>query len=370
MVPSIPLQLLLWVGFLCIGTLKFSSCVVDANTGCVERERQALLKFKQGLKDPSNRLSSWAGEDCCRWAGVRCNNKTRHVIMLDLRNMYRPPTASFPQDIFQVIVKNDGGDAYMRSCLSGEINPSLLELKYLNHLDLSMNRFGGIEIPKFIASLEELRYLNLSRSGFGGLVPHELGNLSSLRYLDINNDIYGFINAIYPDTLFELRVDSLHWISLLSSLEHLDMGSLDLSTVGDWLHSANMLPSISSLRLSGCMLGRIPTSPPYVNFTSSLSLLDLSDNALGPTIPAWLSNISGLVHLDLGSDHFRDFVPRTFGNLCELKGLYLSWNYFSGEISMFEESFSGCIRKSLEYLDLRDNGLSGYFPDWLGRTCC
>lgn len=367
MVPSIPLQFLLWVSFLYIGALKFSSCIIDAKIGCIERERQALIKFKQSLKDPSNRLSSWAGEDCCRWTGIRCNNRTGHVTILNLRNTYQPPMASFPQDIFQVIIKNDGGEAYLRSCLSGEINPSLLELKYLNYLDLSMNHFGGIEIPKFIGSLKELRYLNLSRSGFGGLVPHELGNLSSLRYLDINNDLYGFINAIYPDTFFDLRVDSLNWLSHLSSLQHLDMGSLDLSMIRDWLHTVNMLPSISNLRLSGCMLGSVSTSLLHVNFTLPLSFLDLSANALGPSIPAWLSNISSLLYLDLGSNHFRDFVPTTIGNLCNLKGLYLSWNYFSGELNMFNESLSGCIKNSLEDLDLRDNGLDGDFPDWLGQ---
>ncbi|KAI8030060.1 Receptor-like protein EIX2 [Camellia lanceoleosa] len=60
----------------------------DAKTKCIERERQALLKFKDALIDDYGRLSSWGSEedkkDCCEWNGVGCNNHTGHVTMLDL----------------------------------------------------------------------------------------------------------------------------------------------------------------------------------------------------------------------------------------------------------------------------------------------
>lgn len=41
-----------------------------SNGRCSEHEKQALLKFKEGLIDYGN-LASWAIEkDCCRWRGV------------------------------------------------------------------------------------------------------------------------------------------------------------------------------------------------------------------------------------------------------------------------------------------------------------
>ncbi|GAY65332.1 hypothetical protein CUMW_240310 [Citrus unshiu] len=36
-------------------------------------EREALLRFKQDLKDPANRLALWSDGNCCTWAGVVCN---------------------------------------------------------------------------------------------------------------------------------------------------------------------------------------------------------------------------------------------------------------------------------------------------------
>ncbi|KAL0314258.1 UNVERIFIED_CONTAM: Receptor-like protein EIX2 [Sesamum angustifolium] len=53
---------------------------------CIERERQALLNFKQGLIDRNDNLSSWGGQEhnCCTWKGVSCDENTSHVIGLQL----------------------------------------------------------------------------------------------------------------------------------------------------------------------------------------------------------------------------------------------------------------------------------------------
>lgn len=50
--------------------------------------------------------------------------------------------------------------------LGGKISPSLLELKSLVSLDLSLNHFVNTQIPCFLGSMESLRYLDLSLSGF------------------------------------------------------------------------------------------------------------------------------------------------------------------------------------------------------------
>ena len=79
--------LILLLGLLSIASInpKFSSGESD-QVRCIESERQALLKFKQDLKDPLNRLVSWAGDGDCQWVGVVCHNVTGHVHELRLRS--------------------------------------------------------------------------------------------------------------------------------------------------------------------------------------------------------------------------------------------------------------------------------------------
>jgi hypothetical protein len=55
--------------------------------GCFPDERAALLSFRKGItNDNVDLLTSWRGQDCCRWRGIKCSNRTGHVIKLHLRN--------------------------------------------------------------------------------------------------------------------------------------------------------------------------------------------------------------------------------------------------------------------------------------------
>ncbi|KAH7854375.1 hypothetical protein Vadar_013072 [Vaccinium darrowii] len=349
---------------LCHGIFSLSSLGSGSMSTitCIERERQALLKFKQSLTDTTGRLSSWTSEDCCNWKGIQCDGNTSHVVKLDLVSL----------------------DPDATTIEANEVNPSLLELKYLKHLDLSGNNFHNIPIPIFFGSMTSLRYLNLSNSNFSGRVPHHLGNVSKLMVLDLSN--------IYENSL---TINDFTWVSRLSSLKYLDASGMDLSQALNLNVVLYMLPSLKDLRLSGCdlnstllvshfHLNSTPSNmrnldlsqnsfagefPIFIENMTALRVLDLSVNDLNSSFPFYLENLKSLEHLNLGSNSFTDLVglSRLLLTQCNLKSLDMSLNLFEGQMSTSYGNLSGCAMYNLEMLILSSNEITGALPDWLGQ---
>ncbi|GAY65329.1 hypothetical protein CUMW_240290 [Citrus unshiu] len=338
---------------LAIATINISFCNGSSYVACMGSEREALLRFKQDLIDPSNRLASWIGdeEDCCTWAGVVCDNFTGHVRMLQLRNN--------PSQI---------------SMLGGKISPSLLHLKHLVYLDLSFNDFGGIQIPPFLGSMVNLSYLDLSSAGFLGMIPHQLANLSNLQHL-VTSKYLG------------LYAENLRWLSGLSSLEHLDLSNVDLSRASDWLLVMNTLPSLVLLRLSGCRLSYFPPLS-VANFSSLAHLISPNNQFQSFLEPIGFFGLHNLVSLDLRNKQFRRQIPDGVQNLTSLRHLYfvqptililpfpngsigelstlrvvdLSLNRLNGTLTQIH--FSNLTR----LLDFKASGIVGTIPTWVWKN--
>ncbi|KAL2556149.1 receptor like protein 43 [Forsythia ovata] len=234
---------------------------------CIERGREALLKFKDELVDEYDRLSSWGShedkKDCCMWKGVICHNQTNHVIGLDLHcpSNYYTYASTAP--------------------LRGSISPSLLEIRHLNYLDLSFNDFNGSRIPNFFGSLGRLQHLDLSSSNLRGNISPWLLELRHLDYLDLSfNDFNG---SQIPN-----------FIGSLGRLQHLDLSSSNLR--------GNISPLLLELR--------------------HLDYLDISFNDFnGSRIPNFIGSLGRLQHLDLSFSNLRGKILHHLGNLSELQFL-------------------------------------------------
>ncbi|KAM3730082.1 hypothetical protein ACB098_12G060500 [Castanea mollissima] len=313
-----------FLAFLFLPNFFFFFCTGLSELRCIDTERQALLNFKQHLIDPSNRLSSWTAHgDCCQWEGIVCHNLTAHVHQLNLTSYY------------------------VLSVLGGKLNPSLLDLKHLNYFDLSYNNFNSTPIPSFLGLMKSLTHLNLSNAGFVGLIPHQLGNLSNLHFLNLEG--------------YDLYVNNIQWLSGIPLLQHLDMSYVNLSKPSDWVQLTNALPSLLDLRLSHCQLRSIPLTS-SVNF-SSLLTLDLSENYFENTlIPSWIFGLRNLVSLDLSYNHFQGPISVDLQNMTSLSHLDLSENNFNSSIPNWLYSFS-----RLEFLNLRNSNLQGTISSAIGN---
>ncbi|RID69683.1 hypothetical protein BRARA_C01763 [Brassica rapa] len=341
---------------------------------CISSQRQALLTFKQSLTDPSGRLSSWSGPDCCKWRGVGCDRRTSYVIKIDLRN---------PN---QTLRRNG---EFRKGSLGGMINPSLTRLKFLSYLDLSSNDFNFTEIPEFLGHIVSLRYLNLSFSSFSGEVPASLGNLSKLESLDL-------YAQTFSDDLFtiNLRSGNLGWLSgLSSSLTYLNMGFVSLRGAGEvWLEDLSRLEKLKELHLFSCEIWNLPLSFPSSSANLKLlEVLDLSRNSFISPIPNWLFDLTSLRKLflqsvrlqgtispgfkklklletlDLSKNELSGEIPAVLGDLPQLKHLDLSENSFEGQIHRFLDALSkNKGNSSLLSLSLMFDRLEGTLPESLG----
>ncbi|KAM3345383.1 hypothetical protein P3S68_025092 [Capsicum galapagoense] len=367
--------------FLIFATLFYCFSLVD---GCYEGERAALMSFKSLLTDPSNRLYSWKGENCCSWKGIKCSS-SGHVVVVDLRN---PHPIEVKININKEVVSNSKNTSDF--ALRGTISPLLFTLDRIQHLDLN-------SIAMQFTNLTSLRSLDLSCAN---LVPDYSSVSVSLTFplkLDFSSSLLSFISYGY------LSSPNLRWLEGLRRLRYLMLTGVDLSKASESVHWTKPISSLSnlmSLRLSNCNIsGRIPIAQ-FLNLTNIASL-DMSSNFLKSSIPDLLSNITTLsvlvvsrndlnghipylpqleelsvasnpaVTIDLVSMFAvpwskltlldicftRGQIPASMSSLTTLQYLSLFQNRLEGNIPI-----SICQISSLEYLNLEWNDLTGRLP--------
>ncbi|KAG8381599.1 hypothetical protein BUALT_Bualt06G0138200 [Buddleja alternifolia] len=256
--------------------------------------------------------------------------------------------------------------------------------------------------------MKQLQYLNLSAANFDGIVPHNIGNLSSLRTLDLNNVLAGGA----------LLIDDLMWASNLSFLERLDMSYIDLSQTKNLIKHLDLsknsfdgefpcfLQNMTLLRvlglsgnrynssdthrlrlrklvhlnlglfksLPGCWIDKLESLslrvnkfygnlPEELGELKQLNLLYLSYNMFNGSIPRSLGKLSVFTKLDISHNTFTGPIPWSLGKLSALTELDFSYNKLSGNLSYCWENFP-----NLYAMRLSSNELSGIIPNSIGTA--
>ncbi|KAL2577575.1 hypothetical protein AAZX31_16G156200 [Glycine max] len=450
-----------------VSILGFNSLPNSAEIKCIQTERQALLNFKHGLIDGYGILSTWSDDDsnrdCCKWKGIQCNNQTGHVEMLHLRGQDTQylrgainisslialeniehldlssnsfPWSHIPEHMgsFTNLRYLNLSDCYFIGIIPYDIG----KLTHLLSLDLGKNLYLYGQIPYQLGNLTHLQYLDLSDNDLDGELPYQLGNLSQLRYLDLagGNSFSGALPILIGNlpllhTLglggkFDVKSKDAEWLTNLSSLTKLRLSSLhNLSSSHHWLQMiSKLIPNLRELRLVGCSLSDTNIQSLFYspsNFSTALTILDLSSNKLTSSTFQLLSNFPSLVILDLSYNNMTSsvfqggfnfssklqnldlqncsltdgsflmsssFIMRSssslvsldlssnllksstifywlFNSTTNLHNLVLDYNMLEGTIP---DGF-GKVMNSLEVLDLYGNKLQGEIPSFFGKMC-
>ncbi|CAL9007153.1 unnamed protein product [Prunus brigantina] len=404
----------LWYAFV-VPLLHMSPSII----GCIERERQALLAFKQGLvvDTRSQIVSTWGtsegqNKDCCTWKGVYCSNQTGQVVELQLGSQSLQGSA---MDVWgnmsslQVLNLTDNQ-------LEGDITNSFSELCSLRSLGLSNNNFSG-EFPKFVqilskCSQKQLEGLYLSNNRLSGEIPESIGQISSLTELSLyGNQLSGRIPAnigqmqsltrlsLYGNRLsgripesigqmsnlvyINLGKNSLEGVisethfSKLSKLKYLDLSSnsLVLNFHSDWVPPFQL----SVIILWSCKMG--PYFPQWLQTQKNYSSLDISNTTISDIIPSWFWGLSRTaVLINLSHNQIRGTFPSSTMEFAYYPKLNFSWNQLEGPIPSFlsksssldlsSNKLSGFISflcgikaSNLTLLDLTNNHITGELPD-------
>ncbi|VFQ73625.1 unnamed protein product [Cuscuta campestris] len=353
---------------------------------CHVDEKAALLQFKHSFAStnqcyndwsyvhPKPKLESWKeGCDCCSWEGVECDDRTDHVIGLDLSG----------------------------SCLFGSINSSsnaLFTLTHLQRLNLSYNDFNYSHIPSAIGNLSRLTHLDLSASYLTGQIPQQqLSNITTLVSLDLSynyrrDDVsaHGLeVHSVEGLVQHMINLKELHLLDVIISSSHVPQLLSNFS-------------SLESLLLRNCELkGEFPVA---IFHLPKLKMLDLSDNhdlrgylpdfpsgsplkslllyytSFGGVVPPSIGNLASLEDIDISSCNFTGKLPMSLGNLTQLVSFNL-WGdtfyhpygvYFTPDSNRFSpDSFTttslswiGKLTK-LTHLNLARLDLTGGIPSWL-----
>ncbi|KAG7651654.1 Leucine-rich repeat [Arabidopsis thaliana x Arabidopsis arenosa] len=273
-------------------------------------------------------LPTWTNDtksNCCRWEGLKCNQTSGRIIELSIgKTDFKESSLlnlSLLHPFEEVRSLNLSGEGYNQfNGLFDDVEgyESLRRLRNLEILDLSSNSFNNSSIFPFLNAATSLTTLFIQSNYIGGPLPiKELKNLTKLELLDLSGSGY---NGIMPE------------FTHLEKLKALDLSANYFSSLVE-LQELKVLTNLEVLGLAWNNLdGPIPEE--VVCELKNLRQLDLHGNHFKGQLPVCLGNLNKLRVLDLSSNQLSGNLPASFNSLESLEYLSLSDNNFEGFFSL------------------------------------
>ncbi|KAF8083123.1 hypothetical protein N665_0791s0020 [Sinapis alba] len=227
--------------------------------------------------------------------------------------------------------------------LGGYLPTSIANLsKNLIELTLEMNFISG-SIPSDIGNLISLQFFEVGDNLLTGTLPYSLGKLSGLGLLSVySNRLSGKIPSFIGNIsrLVKLYFDNNSFEGIIppslgncSSLLHLNMAHNKLT--GAIPHEIMQITLLVSLRMS--------------------------NNSLTGSLPQDVGRLTSLVLLSVAHNKLSGHIPETMAKCLSMEKLYLQGNSFDGPIP----DISGLL--GVREVDLSNNNLSGSIPEYLAN---
>lgn len=307
----------------------------------------ALLEFKKGIKhDPTGYvLNSWNEESIdfngcpSSWNGIVCNGVNVAGVVLDQQGLSADVDLSVFSNLTMLVKLSMSGNS-----ISGKIPDNIGDLKSLEYLDLSDNLFFS-SLPPGIGKLANLKNLSLAGNIFSGSIPDSISGLESIQSLDFSRNSFSGDMA-----------------ASLTKLANLVSLNLSLNGFESKIPKGfELLLKLEILDLHGNMLsGHLDEQ--FLRFSSAIHV-DFSGNMLvnsGLQRQNFLSSISPTVtYLNLSHNQLTGSLVSGGGplELANLKVLDLSYNQLYGELPGFNFLYA------LEVLKLSNNRFTGFIPN-------
>lgn len=254
----------------------------------------------------------------------------------ELQASHNEFSGAFPSQICQASLRQLN---LSNNQLTGQLPVSLKACKSISRLDLKHNGFRGALTQRFLNSLEDLTYLDLSANHLSGALPSMKGvsNLSILNLSD--NNFTGKISGVEWPDLRVLRMDRNQLSGVIPER---------------WLSD-----SLEELTLSGNQLnGELP---PHLCDLTSLRIVNLSHNSFQGQLCSKIDQLEDLRVVDLSFNHLSGGLPAPLIGLQKLTKIIVSHNSFAGALP------SEVHPVSLQEFDISFNRLTGALPSWLGK---